>query len=347
MSRVGIDVFRVSGRESSTNSFSRGYQSYNALQLTYIHNSGSELIAEGAGSRWGSRYYFHNMTFEYQGGQRGIYIRFDMKPPEGFVPPPEILPAARLEKIQKQIAKLYSAGAAGAALPTEAEVAWSLIARAVFNIVASDFYDQNGWRELTTKNCVFGSGRRARRGGVRIVFATTRAIANKDGDMTTMFGNSASDKITFGCVLVNPRLRARESSYRGAWQGGARAANARIKLISDPIDRSTENYVRIVDSSAAEDATHALLVDPRLQQLVRRGDAGGGAHRRRRRLQGPRLHVLMAQRQQIAALPARRRQRRGGRGFAAGVPRCHPARQQHPHPRHRRPLAWARSSSCA
>ncbi len=107
VSRVGIDVFRVSGRESSTNSFSRGYQSYSALQLTYIHNSGSELIAEGAGSRWGSRYYFHNMTFEYQGGQRGIYIRFDMKPPENFVPPPEILPAARLEKIQKQIAKLY------------------------------------------------------------------------------------------------------------------------------------------------------------------------------------------------------------------------------------------------
>ena len=66
----------------------------------------------------------------------------------------------------------------------------------MFNIVASDFYDQNGWRELTTKNCVFGSRRRARRGGVRIVFATTRAIANKDGDMTTMFGNTASDKIT-------------------------------------------------------------------------------------------------------------------------------------------------------
>ncbi|MEO8421089.1 MAG: alpha/beta hydrolase [Hyphomicrobium sp.] len=260
VSRVGIDVFRVSGRESSTNSFSRGYQSYNALQLTYIHNSGSELIAEGAGSRWGSRYYFHNMTFEYQGGQRGIYIRFDMKPPENFVPPSEILPAARLEKIQKQIAKLYSAGVAGAPAPTESEVAWSLIARAVFNIVASDFYDQNGWRELTTKNCVFGSGKRARRGGVRIVFATTRTIANKDGDMTTMFGNTASDKITFGCVLVNPRIGARESSYRGAWQGGARAANARIKLLSDPIDRNTESYVRLVDSSAAEDATHALLV---------------------------------------------------------------------------------------
>ena len=114
MSRVGIDVFRVSGRESSTNSFSRGYTSYNALTLTYVHNSGSETIAEGAGNRWGSRYYFHNMTFEYQGGQRGIYIRFDMKPPEGFVPPPEILPAARLEKIKKQIAKLYTAGATGA-----------------------------------------------------------------------------------------------------------------------------------------------------------------------------------------------------------------------------------------
>jgi len=261
VSRVGIDVFRVSGRESSTNSFSRGYQSYNALSLNYVHNSGSELIAEGAGSRWGSRYYFHNMTFEYQGGQRGIYIRFDMKPPEGFVPPPEILPAARLEKIKKQIAKLYSAGATGAAAPSETEVAWSLIARAVFNIVASDFYDQNGWRELTTKNCVFGSGRRARRGGVRIVFATTRAIANKDGDMSTMFGNTASDKITFGCVLVNPRIRAaRDATYRGAWRGGAKAANARIKLISDPIDRSTENYVRIVDTAAAEDATHALLV---------------------------------------------------------------------------------------
>jgi hypothetical protein len=75
VSRVGIDVFRVSGRESSTNSFSRGYMSYNALQLNYVHNSGSEIIAEGAGNRWGSRYYFHNMTFEYQGGQRGIYIR--------------------------------------------------------------------------------------------------------------------------------------------------------------------------------------------------------------------------------------------------------------------------------
>jgi len=192
VSRVGIDVFRVSGRESSTNSFSRGYQSYNALQLAYIHNSGSELIAEGAGSRWGSRYYFHNMTFEYQGGQRGIYLRIDTKPPENFVPPPEILPAARLEKIKKQIGKLYTGGIAGAPPPGETEVAWALIARAVFNIVASDFYYQNGWRELTTKYCVFGSGKRARRGGVRIVFATTRAIANKDGDMTTATGLSYS-----------------------------------------------------------------------------------------------------------------------------------------------------------
>ncbi len=125
------------------------------------------------------------MTFEYQGGQRGIYIRFDMKPPEGFVPPPEILPAARLEKIKKQIAKLlHRRSRRRAPRRARREVAWSLIARAVFNIVASDFYDQNGWRELTTKNCVFGSRRRARRGGVRIVFATTRAIANKDGDMT-------------------------------------------------------------------------------------------------------------------------------------------------------------------
>jgi esterase/lipase superfamily enzyme len=262
VSRVGIDVFRVSGRESSTNSFSRGYQSYNALTLTYVHNSGSELIAEGAGSRWGSRYYFHNMTFEFQGGQRGIYIRFDMKPPEGFVPPPEILPAARLDKIKKQIAKLYTAGMSNAPLPTENEVAWSLIARAVFNIVASDFYDQNGWRELNTKNCVFGSQRRARRGGVRIVFATTRAMANKDGDMSTMFANSASDKITFGCVQVNPRfsMQRGDQSYRGAWRGGARAANSRIKLLADPIDRNNENYVRIIDTSAAEDATHALLV---------------------------------------------------------------------------------------
>jgi esterase/lipase superfamily enzyme len=262
VSRVGIDVFRVSGRESSTNSFTRGYTSYNNLTLTYIHNSGSETIAEGAGSRWGSRYYFHNMTFEYQGGQRGIYIRFDMKPPEGFVPPPEILPAARLEKIKKQIGKLYTGGAAGAPAPTEAEVAWSLIARAVFNIVASDFYDQNGWQELTTKNCVFGSQRRARRGGVRIVFATTRTVANKDGDMTTMFGNSASDTISFGCLQVNPRfsLTRGDTSYRGAWKGGARAANSRIKLLADPIDRGAENYVRIVDTAAAEDATHALLV---------------------------------------------------------------------------------------
>jgi esterase/lipase superfamily enzyme len=262
VSRVGIDVFRVSGRESSTNSFSRGYMSFSALTLTYVHNSGSEVIAEGAGNRWGSRYYFHNMTFEFQGGQRGIYIRFDMKPPEGFVPPPEILPAARSEKIKKQITKLFTAGAAGATPPTETEVAWSLIARAVFNIVASDFYDQNGWRELTTKNCVFGSQRRARRGGVRIVFATTRAIADKNGDMSTMFTNRASDKITFGCVQVNPRMTRERSdaTYRGAWRGGARAANSRIKLLSDPIDRSTENYVRIVDTAAAEDATHALLV---------------------------------------------------------------------------------------
>ncbi len=262
VSRVGIDVFRVSGREFSTNSFTRGYTSYNSLTLTYIHNSGSETIAEGSGSRWGSRYYFHNMTFEYQGGQRGIYIRFDMKPPEGFVPPPEILPAARLEKIKKQITKLYTAGATGAPAPSEAEIAWSLIARAVFNIVASDFYDQNGWRELTTKDCVFGSQRRARRGGVRIVFATTRTLVNKDGDMSTMFGNSASDKISFGCLQVNPRFsRTRgDSTYRGAWKGGARAANSRIKLLAEPIDRGSENYVRIVDAAAAEDATHALLV---------------------------------------------------------------------------------------
>ena len=202
------------------------------------------------------------MTFEYQGGQRGIYIRFDMKPPEGFVPPPEILPAARLEKIKKQITKLYTAGATGAPAPSEAEIAWSLIARAVFNIVASDFYDQNGWRELTTKDCVFGSQRRARRGGVRIVFATTRTLVNKDGDMSTMFGNSASDKISFGCLQVNPRFsRTRgDSTYRGAWKGGARAANSRIKLLAEPIDRGSENYVRIVDAAAAEDATHALLV---------------------------------------------------------------------------------------
>ena len=152
-------MFRVSGRESSTNSFSRGYMSYNALTLTYVHNSGSEVIAEGAGNRWGSRYYFHNMTFEYQGGQRGIYIRFDMKPPEGFVPPPEILPAARLGKDQEADRQaLHRRGAGAPPRRARREVAWALIARAVFNIVASDFYDQNGWRELTTKNCVFGSG---------------------------------------------------------------------------------------------------------------------------------------------------------------------------------------------
>jgi len=261
VSRVGIDVFRVSGRESSTTSFARGYQSYNALTLTYLHNSGSEVIAEGAGNRWGTRYYFHNMNFEYQGCQRGIYIRFDMRPPEGFVPPPEILAAARLEKIQKQIAKLYTAGGVTAA-PSENDIAWSLIARAVFNIVASDFYDQNGWQELTTKNCVFGPQRRARRGGVRVVFATTRTIADPKGDMTTMFANAPSEKISIGCVQVNPRvsLTRGDNSYRGAWRGGARAANARIKLLADPIDRSTENYIRIVDTAASEDATHALLV---------------------------------------------------------------------------------------
>ena len=337
VSRVGIDVFRVSGRESSTNSFASGYQSYNALTLTYVHNSGSEIVAEGAGNRWGSRYYFHNMTFEYQGGQRGIYLRFDMKPPENFVPPPEILPAARLEKIKKQIAKLYTGGIAGAPPPGETEVAWALIARAVFNIVASDFYYQNGWRELTTKYCVFGSGKRARRGGVRIVFATTRAVANKDGDMTTMFGNSASDKITFGCVQVNPRISStRDATYRGAWRGGARAANSRIKLLSDPIDRSSENYVRIVDSAAAEDATHALLVihgynNSFIEAIQAAARIAGGADYKGR--------VYMFSWPSVSsfgALSAGRRQRRGGGGIVAGVPRRHPARQQHPHARHRR-----------
>jgi len=260
VSRVAIDVFRVSGRDAYANSFTKGYTSFDALQLAYLHNSGSELIAEGTGNRWGHRYYFHHMSFEYQGGQRGIYIRFNMKPPANFVPPPEILPATRLEKIRNEINELYTANIAGAPAPTEAEVAWSLIARAVFNIVASDFYDQNGWQELTTKDCVFGSQRRARRGGVRIVFATTRNLADKDGDMTTMFGNQVSDKISFGCVQVNPRFNlSRDTTYRGAWRGGARAANSRIRLISDPIDRSAENYVRIIDTSAAEDATHALL----------------------------------------------------------------------------------------
>ncbi len=262
-SRVSIDVFRVSGRESSTNSFALGYQSYSALTLSYIHNSGSEMIAEGAGNRWGSRYYFHNMNFEYQGGQRGIYIRFDMKPPTDFAPPPEILRTARLDKIKKQITKLFTAGLAGATPPTENEIAWALIARAVFNIVASDFYDQNGWQELTTANCVFGSQRRARRGGVRVVFATTRTLVDKDGDMSTMFANAPSDKITFGCLQVNPRISMigrGDNTYRGAWRGGARVANSRIKLLTDPIDRGAENYVRIIDSSASEDATHALLV---------------------------------------------------------------------------------------
>jgi esterase/lipase superfamily enzyme len=261
VSRVGIDVFRVSGRESSASSFTSGFQSYNALTLTYVHNSGSEVISEGAGNRWGSRYYFHNMNFEYQGGQRGIYLRFDTRPPENFVPPPEILAAARLEKTKKQITRLFTGGVGWATAPTENEVAWALIARAVFNIVASDFYDQNGWRELTTKNCVFGSERRARRGGVRIIFATTRSVLDKDGDMDTMFGNAASNNISFGCVQVNPRFSlTRDATYKGAWRGGARAANSRIKMLTDPIQRNAENYVRIVDTSASEDATHALLV---------------------------------------------------------------------------------------
>ncbi|CAN1722621.1 Alpha/beta hydrolase [Hyphomicrobium sp. 1Nfss2.1] len=260
VSRIGIDVFRVSGRESSNSSFARGYQSYGALTLTFVHNSGSEMIAEGAGNRWGSRYYFHNLNFEYQGGQRGIYLRFDMRPPANFIPPPEILAAARLEKSKKAVTKLFTGGVAGATPPNENEIAWALIARAVFNIVASDFYDQNGWRELTTQNCVFGSARRARRGGVRIVFATTRAMVDREGDMSTMFGNAPSDKITFGCVQVNPRISRGDSSYRGAWRGAARAANARIKLLEDPIDRTNENYIRIIDTSASEDATHALLV---------------------------------------------------------------------------------------
>jgi len=261
VSRVGIDVFRVSSRESSNSSFSRGYQSYGALTLSYVHNTGSEMIAEGAGNRWGSRYYFHNLNYEFQGGQRGIYLRFDMRPPDNFVPPPQILAAARLDKSKKLVAKLLTGGTAGAPAPTENEVAWALIARAVFNIVASDFYDQNGFRELTTKDCVFGSQRRARRGGVRIIFATTRKVTDESGDMTTMFGNSAADRIAFGCVQVNPRISLRrDSSYRGAWRAGARAANSRIKLLAEPIDRSAENYVRIIDTSAAEDATHALLV---------------------------------------------------------------------------------------
>jgi esterase/lipase superfamily enzyme len=88
-------------------------------------------------------------------------------------------------------------------------------------------------------------------------------MVEKDGDMTTMFGNAPSDKISFGCVQVNPRVSVigrGDNTYRGAWRGGARAANARIKLLAEPIDRSTENYVRIIDSSASEDATHALLV---------------------------------------------------------------------------------------
>ena len=262
VSRVGIDVFRVSGRESSNSSFARGYQSYSALTLSFVHNSGSEMIAEGAGNRWGSRYYFHNLNFEYQGGQRGIYLRFDMRPPTNFVPPPEILAAARLEKSKKAVTKLFTGGVAGAVPPNENEIAWALIARAVFNIVASDFYDQNGWRELTTQNCVFGSARRARRGGVRIVFATTRAMVDRDGDMSTMFDNAPSDKITFGCVQVNPRVSISrgDNTYRGAWRAAARAANARVKLLADPIDRSAENYIRIIDTSASEDATHALLV---------------------------------------------------------------------------------------
>jgi esterase/lipase superfamily enzyme len=260
VSRVGIDVFRVGGRDAPA--FALGYQSYSALTLTYVHNAGSEVIAEGAGNRWGTRYYFHNMNFEYQGGQRGIYIRFDIKPPENFVPPPEILAAARLERNKKLVTKLFTGGVEWAPAPTENEVAWALIARAVFNIVASDFYDQNGWQELTTRNCVFGSQRRARRGGVRIVFATTRVLANKDGDMASMFGSAANDKIIFGCVQVNPRWSSErgDNTYRSAWRGGARAANSRIKLLGDPIDRASENYVRIIDTSAAEDAKHALLI---------------------------------------------------------------------------------------
>lgn len=259
VSRVGIDVFRVGGRDAP--SFALGYQSYSALTLTYVHNTGSEVVAEGAGNRWGSRYYFHNMNFEYQGGQRGIYIRFDMRPPDNFAPPPEILAAARLERNKKLVTKLFTGGA-WAVAPSENDIAWALIARAVFNIVASDFYDQNGWQEFTTRDCVFGSQRRARRGGVRIVFATTRNMTDKSADMTSMFGSTPSDKMTFGCVQVNPRWSAErgDSTYRSAWRGGARAANSRIKLLGEPIDRSAENYVRIIDTSAAEDATHALLI---------------------------------------------------------------------------------------
>lgn len=261
LTHAGIDLFRVSGRESSTNSFSRGYLTYSSLTLTYLHNSGSELIAEGAGNRWGSRYYFHNLTYEYQGGQRGVYIRFEMKPPEGFTPPAEILAAARLDKIKKQIGKLYAGAPDGGATPGEAEIAWSLIARAVFNIMASDFYDQNGWRELTTDNCTFGPEKRARRGGVRIVFATTRAIANKDGNLDTMFDTTANDKVTFGCVQLLPNLAVTNgTNLSWAWRGGATATAAPIKLLGESLDRNAEGYVRLIDTSAAEDSTHALLV---------------------------------------------------------------------------------------
>ncbi len=309
VSRVGIDVFRVSGRESSTNSFSRGYQSYNALQLTYIHNSGSELIAEGAGSRWGSRYYFHNMTFEFQGGQRGIYIRFDMKPPEGFVPPPEILPAARLDKIKKQIAKLYHGGRRrrGAADRGGGRLVADRPRRVQhrrLRLLRPERLARADDEELRVRH------RQSARAAAACASCSRRraTIANKDGDMTTMFGNTASDKITFGCVQVNPRLRAAwRADLSRRLAGGARAANARIKL-RQRSDRPQHRELRAHRRYVGGGGRHARAArHPRLQQLVRRGDAGGGAHRRRRRLQGPRLHVLLAERQQIAALPAGRR----------------------------------------
>ncbi len=169
-----------------------------------------------------------------------------MKPPENFVPPPEILPAARLEKIQKQIAKLYSAGVAGAPRRQNRSRLGSDRARRIqhrrFRLLLPERLARTHHEVLRVR-----LGKRARRGGVRIVFATTRTITNKDGDMTTMFGNPASDKITFGCVLVNPRFTLSRTPPTRRLARRRAGSERPHQAAQRPIDRSGENYVRIVD----------------------------------------------------------------------------------------------------
>ena len=159
--------------------------------------------------------------------------------------------------------------------------------------------------------------------------------------MSTMFGNAPSDKITFGCVQVNPRISRGDSSYRGAWRGAARAANARIKLLEDPIDRTNEKLYPHHRHFGLGGRDARPPCHSRLQQLLPGGDAGRRPYRWWRRLQGPRLHVQLAQRAHVVALPAGRRQRRGGRRRIASIPGGHPARQPTSAPSTSSPTPWA------